>query len=190
MTDSPKNQHHAITDDILRLFAARGSLQYGKEAVSQLEHALQAAHFAEQAGASPALICAALVHDIGHLLHELPVDAPERGVDDRHEYLGAKWLRSRFGPDVVEPVMAHVAAKRYLCAADPDYRKQLSPPSVLSLALQGGDMSLDETQAFRGKPHFEASVALRRWDDAAKVPDLATPTLEHFATYLDRVLAN
>jgi len=169
---------------ILELFARSGDSQYGHEAVSQREHALQAAWFAERAGAPPALIAAALLHDVGHLLHDLAEDAPEQGIDDRHEELAAQWLAERFGPEVVEPVRLHVAAKRYLCTTDPEYDRLLSPPSRLSLRLQGGPMTPEETAAFESGPHGRAAIDLRRWDDAAKVPGLPTPGLEHFAPAL------
>jgi len=169
-----------MLDEIRKLFAQSGASRYGGEAVSQLEHALQAAMFAERAQADPALIAAALLHDVGHLLHDLPDDAPEQGINDVHEARGAKWLARHFGPDVVAPVRLHVTAKRYLCAADADYAAQLSEPSRVSLRLQGGPMTADEMADFRRHPHFEAAVRLRRWDEAAKVKDLATPNLEHF----------
>ena len=175
-----------VTQEILRLFREKGGSQYGGEAVTQQEHALQAALFAEREQADATLIAAALLHDVGHLLHSLPDDAPDQGVDDRHETLAARWLAKRFGPAVVEPVRLHVAAKRYLCVIDSDYLRQLSPPSTLSLKLQGGPMSDDEIRAFQSHPFCEASVRLRRWDDAAKVPELATPSLEHFAQYIDQ----
>lgn len=178
-----------IAADVLRLFETRGDSEYGGEAVTQREHALQAAMFAERSGASPSLIVAALLHDVGHLLHRLPDDAPEQGIDDRHETLGANWLKHRFGPAVVAPVLLHVAAKRYLCAHESAYYEELSPPSRLSLELQGGPMSAAESDEFSRHPQFEEAVALRRFDDAAKVPKLATPTLEHFANYIDRVIA-
>jgi [1-hydroxy-2-(trimethylamino)ethyl]phosphonate dioxygenase len=180
--------HPQVTLEVLRLFRDHGQSQYGGEAVSQQEHALQAAYFAERAGADAELIVAALLHDVGHLLHSLPDDAPERGIDDEHETLAARWLESRFAPPVVEPVRLHVAAKRFLCANDPDYQRRLSPPSRLSLQLQGGPMSPAETLGFQAHPYFAAAVSLRHWDDAAKVPKLATPPLEHYAAYIDRVL--
>jgi [1-hydroxy-2-(trimethylamino)ethyl]phosphonate dioxygenase len=177
---------HPVTQEILRLFRARGGSQYGGEAVTQLEHALQAAMFAEREAAEPALIAAALIHDVGHLLHELPSDAPDQGIDDRHETLAAGWLAQRFPPAVVAPAAMHVAAKRYLCAVDGDYLQQLSAPSIQSLALQGGPMSPEELWQFEARPYFEDAVRVRRWDDAAKVVGLTTPDLEHFAQYLDR----
>ncbi len=179
--------HCAITIKVIQLFQKRGGSQYGREAVSQQEHALQAAFFAETAGVSSSLIAAALLHDVGHLLHQLDDDAPERGIDDRHETLAAQWLERRFGPEVVEPVRLHVDAKRFLCATEKDYIAQLSPASIVSLRLQGGVMSDDEVRLFRSHPFCEAAVALRRWDDFAKQPQLVTPPIEHFATHLDRV---
>lgn len=177
----------AVVEEVLRLFRERGDSNYGKEAVTQSQHALQAALFAERDGTQPALVVAALLHDVGHLLHDLPEDAPDRGVDDRHEAHGARWLRERFGPDVVEPVALHVAAKRYLCAIDPDYAKQLSPPSMQSLRLQGGPMTPEDVRRFESRGGFRNAVRLRRWDDAAKVVGLATPALEHFLPAIDAV---
>lgn len=127
-----------VIETIRELFAQRGNSQYGHEAVSQLEHALQAAALAEADRASDALITASLLHDVGHLLHDLPDDAPDRGIDDRHEELAAVWLMDHFGEAVSEPARLHVAAKRYLCATSDGYRQHLSPPSQLSLQLQGG----------------------------------------------------
>lgn len=182
--------HHPVTREVLHVYRTQGSSRYGGENVSQLEHALQAAYFAENEGAPPALIAAALLHDVGHLLHDLPTDAPDHGIDDRHEALGAKWLASRFGRAVCEPVNLHVGAKRYLCATNPGYFSLLSAPSIQSLALQGGPMSATESRRFEQHPFYRDAVRLRRWDDAAKVEQLITPCLEHVAQYLDAAAAH
>lgn len=173
-----------VQQEIAELFRRRGASLYGGEGVTQLEHALQAALLAEQAGALPPQILAALLHDIGHLLHDLPDDAPDRGVDDVHEQLGYEWLIERFGPEVSEPVRLHVVAKRYLCAVDPGYQATLSPPSLLSLQLQGGPFTAEEVRQFERHPYFRESVELRRWDDLAKVEQLDTPAIDHFLAYL------
>jgi phosphonate degradation associated HDIG domain protein len=182
------DSRHSAIEEIITLFRQRGDSQYGGEAVTQLEHALQAATFAEREGAPPALIAAALIHDVGHLLHDLPDDAPDQGVDDHHETLAAAWLAQRFCPPVVAPVAMHVAAKRYLCAVDAKYLGQLSQPSMQSLTLQGGPMTPQEVKRFETRPCFQDAVRLRRWDDAAKVISMTTPDLEHFARYLDLAL--
>jgi len=175
----------ALTDQIFELFHSRGHDAYFGEDVSQLEHALQAAALAQQSNASPALIVAALLHDIGHMIHGLPEDIASEGVDGLHEAAGANWLAKYFSPEVTEPIRLHVDAKRYLCYADPSYRAQLSPSSIQSLALQGGPCSAGEARAFESTPFFADAVSLRRWDDAAKIPGLAVPSLDHYRTLLD-----
>jgi phosphonate degradation associated HDIG domain protein len=177
-----------VVDRILQLLAERGRGLYFGEAVTETEHALQAAHLAATSGAGNELIAAALLHDIGHLLHNLGEDVADRGIDGRHEEGGAAWLARYFGPAVVDPVRLHVAAKRYLCAADPEYHAALSPASRQSLELQGGPFSPDEARHFEQEPYWKAAVALRRWDDGAKVPGLAVPGLEHYRPCLEAVL--
>lgn len=150
-----------VMESIVNLFAQHGDSNYGKEAVTQREHALQAAHFARSFNAPESVVVAALLHDVGHLLHDLPEDAPDHGVDDMHETLAFQWLEPRFIEAVTQPACLHVQAKRYLAAAEPGYFAQLSAPSVQSLALQGGPMSADEVAEFERhpfskKPHFSA----------------------------------
>ena len=102
---------------------------------------------------------------------------------------GALWLKASFGPAVADPVRLHVAAKRYLCAVEPDYHAGLSPASRLSLGLQGGPFTPDEVRRFEREPWFRSAVAVRRWDDTAKVPGLAVPGLEHYRRHLEAVLS-
>ncbi|HEU5115703.1 MAG TPA: HD domain-containing protein [Isosphaeraceae bacterium] len=170
--------------NLIRLIETQGDAAYFGEAVSQKEHALQAAWLAEQEGAPDALIVAALLHDVGHLRHGQGEDVADRGEDAHHESAGADWLAGHFGPEVVEPVRLHVAAKRYLCSVDLAYRNGLSPASLQSLTLQGGAFSDDERREFECHPFARDAVRLRRWDDAAKVPGLDVPPLTH---YLPRV---
>lgn len=174
----------ATITELAALLEGKGERRYGLHDVNQLQHALQSALLAEEAGCDAALITAALLHDIGHMVHGLGDNPAEAGVDDRHEALGHAYLQSRFGPEVTEPVRLHVAAKRYLCATEVDYFSKLSPDSVLSLELQGGPMSAEEVAAFQNSPHSEAAVRLRRFDEQAKVKGLATPPVAHFLPYM------
>lgn len=179
---------NAIIQKIITLFNDQGDSEYGGEPVTQGEHALQAAHLALAEGAGSSLVIASLLHDIGHLLHALPDDAPEQGIDDLHEELGHRFLIKYFIPAVSEPVHLHVAAKRYLCAVESDYFALLSEPSVISLQLQGGPMSAQECQAFEADPFHQDAVQLRRYDDMAKVPHLEVQPIEFYASLLQENL--
>ena len=116
--------------DICILFARKGGRAYDGEPVTQLEHALQAATRAEQSGASAAIVTAALLHDLGHLLNDQGETPTLRGVDDVHQYAALPFLRGLFGDDVLSPIKLHVDAKRYLCATRSEYYDALSVDKV------------------------------------------------------------
>lgn len=162
------------------LLATRGDGAYGLAGVTQLEHALQSAALAKSRGLGPALIVAALLHDIGHFLPAGDVSLAEQGVDDRHEMAGPAMLARLFDADVLEPIRLHVPAKRWLCAVETDYFGRLAPDSVRSLTLQGGPMSAEEAAEFSLNPYADASAELRRIDDDAKIPGLRVPPLEAY----------
>jgi phosphonate degradation associated HDIG domain protein len=166
--------------DIELLFSRFGASQYSGEPVTQLEHALQTAHLAEQSGADDPLVTACLLHDLGHLLNQQGDTPSLRGIDDTHQYFALPFLRGRFSDAVLAPVKLHVDAKRYLCQVNPGYFDRLSADSKRSLALQGGVFSADQAAAFMGQSGARDAVMLRQWDDLAKQADLATPSLAHF----------
>lgn len=176
-----------LRQELLDIFVGRATRRYGLSAINQLQHALQAAALAEADGAPPATVLASLLHDVGHMVHQLGEDPAARGIDDRHEELGAKWLAERFGPDVCEPVRLHVAAKRFLCTTESDYFAKLSPDSVRSLELQGGTMSADEVDAFRANPLYAEAVRLRRYDEGAKDPRAQTPDFDYYLRHVAAV---
>jgi phosphonate degradation associated HDIG domain protein len=166
--------------DIEALFAQRGGEQYTGEPVTQLEHALQTALQAEAEGADGALVTAALLHDLGHLLHDLGATPTLQGVDDVHQFRAIPFLRGLFDDAVLAPIQLHVDAKRYLCADRAGYYEALSDDSKRSLALQGGIFSDAQARAFIERPGAQQAVRLRVWDDLAKTAGLATPPLAHF----------
>ena len=177
-----------VVDEIFRVFREYGSGAYLGEPVSMTEHMLQSAYAAEQDGAPPRLVAAALLHDYGHFIHEHDEDAAEHGIDTRHEDVAHAFLSEHFGPEIAEPIRLHVAAKRYLCATDPSYLGELSPASIQSLELQGGPYSAAEVAAFEASPHAADAVRLRRYDDAGKVAGLETPDLEHYRPVLEAAI--
>jgi phosphonate degradation associated HDIG domain protein len=187
---SVKDGYVPLTDRIRPIFAlyrGQGHRQYG-ETVTELQHALQTATFARQHHEPDPVVAAALLHDLGHLLHHSGEAIAEQGVDMRHEVLGSDRLATLFGPAIVEPIRLHVEAKRYLCWADPAYFEGLSPASRLSLQLQGGPMDAAEAAQFQRQPHHSVAIRLRRYDDMGKVPAMATPPLEDFEALLASLL--
>ncbi len=173
--------------DICLLFARKGGRAYDGEPVTQLEHALQSAKRAADEGASDALVAAALLHDLGHLLNDQGETPTLRGVDDLHQYAALPFLRPLFGEDVLAPIRLHVDAKRYLCATRAGYQDALSIDSRRSLVLQGGAFSAADAAAFIAQPHAADAVRVRLWDDLAKVAGAATPPLAHFVVTLEAV---
>ena len=168
--------HECFADALLQWMQEAGGTNYDPS-VTQFEHALQSAALAAAVpGASKALIAAAFLHDVGHLL------AGEHAGEDsflmqdvRHELIGASWLSRVFGPDVTEPVRLHVDAKRYLCTTDAGYHERLSASSKRSFEMQGGGMCAAELARFHAQPHAEAALLLRQIDDTAKVKACVTP---------------
>lgn len=179
-----------VVDFIGDIIERRGAESYLGEAVTMSEHMLQGAQLAEQAGADEEIIAAALLHDIGHYTNEFPEDAQERGIDNHHDEAGARVLERFFPAIVTDCVRHHVAAKRYLCATDPDYFGKLSEASVLTLGLQGGPMSKAEVAEFSANPNLDAIIQVRYWDDEGKVAGHNTPPFSHYAPMLQRVVDN
>ena len=177
-------------NDISTLLNTQGSKQYGGEAVSQLEHALQCAYLAERAQESEDTITAALLHDIGHMLRSesgAPIIEHDENTDDLHQYVALPFIRNLFSDAVLEPIKLHVDAKRYLCAVDKTYWATLSDASKKSLDLQGGIYTDDQALAFETSPFGQQAVRLRRYDDLAKIPGAETPSIEHYIAIMQRV---
>jgi phosphonate degradation associated HDIG domain protein len=177
-------------NDIRRLLEQRGSQQYGLEAVSQREHALQCAQLAEAAGEADELVIACLLHDLGHLLATEKAGTMDSDMsqDDLHQYTVLPFLRGILPDAVLEPIRLHVDAKRYLCQAEGGYYASLSTASVHSLAQQGGAYTAVESRAFLLQPFAEDAVRLRRYDDLAKDTAREVPPLDHYLPRLEQLM--
>jgi phosphonate degradation associated HDIG domain protein len=179
-----------LTDDpvsrLLALFRDVGHLDYIGEPVSQLEHAAQAADCALAEGHEDAVVCAAFLHDVGHLC---AANAERMGAwgTAGHETLGARFLRELgFGERVARLVAGHVAAKRYLTFKQPEYYRRLSQASKATLRYQGGPMTAAEARDFEADPLFSLILELRTWDEAAKLPGQPVVALARFEVILRR----
>jgi phosphonate degradation associated HDIG domain protein len=175
----------ANVDDVIALYARWGHQTYD-DRVSQLDHGLQCAALAREAGADDALIAASLLHDLGHLLELENADGQmgDLTTDRRHEATAVRALAGLFPAAVTAPIALHVDAKRYLCAVDPRYTSLLSAGSVRSLATQGGPMGDSEARRFEALPAHRAACDLRRWDDLGKVEHLTVAPLDDYVDLL------
>jgi phosphonate degradation associated HDIG domain protein len=164
-------------------YRERGHRDYG-ESVTELQHALQCAAFARAAGEPPVVVAACLLHDFGHLCHDLGEQIADEGVDAHHENIGANALGTLFVNEITSAARLHVAAKRYLCWKDRAYYEVLSEASRKSLHLQGGPMTDDEARAFEREPFHDIAVRVRRYDEMGKIAGMSTPELESFRPLL------
>lgn len=176
-----------VIDRIFDYFDRCGSEYYGEDA-TQLQHALQVADLAREHGCTEPMVAAALLHDVGRFMEDVDNDAELDGIDTRHEICGAALLNIYFGTAISEPVRLHVAAKRYLCAVEPEYLASLSRASILSLGVQGGPMSADEVRLFEAEPYYDDAVTLRRFDDLGKRPESEVPDLSSYRPLLESLL--
>ncbi|GAS91620.1 hypothetical protein [Mycolicibacterium brisbanense] len=151
---------------------------WDEEAVDELDHALQSAARAVDDGADDELVLAAALHDLAHS----PLFAQHEGVE-QHDRFARDWLTPRFGERVGWLAGAHVAAKRYLAATDPNYA--LSDVSALSLQHQGG-ASVDAT--YVAHPWWPDALRLRHYDDAAKDPQARGATVDDVLAVAERIV--
>jgi phosphonate degradation associated HDIG domain protein len=183
-TNAPDGQAASV-DEVLGLYRSYANDRYDED-ITQLDHALQTAALARSEGADDALVAAALLHDVGHLLDLAQHGQRSTSTEDLgHEGRGARYLAALFPPSVTGPIALHVRAKRYRCAVDPAYHDGLSAGSTASLVLQGGPMSAEEADAFRANPASVAAVDLRRWDDGGKVDGIEVPVLDDYRPLLE-----
>ena len=179
-----------IVDFIGSIFERRGGEEYLGEPVTMGQHMLQGATLAEQNEEPDEIVVGALLHDIGHFTSEFGTFSMDDTEDRYHENAGAALLENFFPSVITDCCRYHVAAKRYLCATDPKYFNKLSDASVHSLNLQGGPMSEAEIINFKMNPNLKQILTVRLYDDAAKVPKMATPSFRHFAPLVHKMLNN
>ncbi|ORX35289.1 alkaline-phosphatase-like protein [Kockovaella imperatae] len=178
-------------DTLWSYLEAQGLGDYLGEAISQLEHSLQCAHRAVENGADDETVLGALLHDVGRFIPRSDYDkmpamiAPNGTFVGRgsHEVLGENYLRAiGFSDKVCYLVGAHVWAKRYLTATVPGYYDDLSPSSKTTLKYQGGPFTPAQVAEASKDQYLQEKLAVRRWDDEAKVAGLVVPGLDAYKT--------
>lgn len=165
MTEAAARQKVQALFSYLR---AQGDADYIGEAISQLQHSLQAADLAAAAVGpdEEETILAALLHDVGRFIPDsddrprmISPDGTYVGTED-HEIVGEKYLRDLgFSDKVCSIVGAHVWAKRYLCATEPGYWEALSKSSKETLKFQVCMIPEIEVQLMRSEAVFRLTSA-------------------------------
>jgi predicted HD phosphohydrolase len=173
-----------VFQEIEEIFNGQYSREYLGENVTLVEHALQCADLAMESNAKGELVCAALLHDIGHFLIDESVEAYLTGVDAHHDEIGAKWVEDRFTQMVVEPIRLHVDAKRYLVSSDSTYKSLLSEASLKTFEMQGGYMSEFEKEMFLSNPFSQDAIQIRLWDDKGKTRGKSHSDLRAFESLI------
>ena len=100
-----------------------------------------------------------------------------------------KFLNKYIKPNIVEPIKLHVQAKRYLCRNN-SYFNLLSKASKISLKLQGGIMSDEETKKFTSLKFHKEAIMLRKYDDDGKVPNLKIKKIDYYRDLINSQLIN
>ena len=171
-----------IIDEITSNFLSNTSLYIG-EKITMSEHMIQTAMIAEEKNSSSNLICSSLLHDYGHFILENPDNLVKQSKDGKHEDIGYEFLKKYFSKDVLGPIKYHVKAKRYL-AREEKYYNLLSKASKVSLKIQGGAMSNEESKKFEISEFFENSIKLRKFDEMAKKSGLKIKSINEYKNLL------
>jgi predicted HD phosphohydrolase len=172
-----------IVDQIIFNFSNNKSLYIGED-LTIAEHMIQTAMLAEKKQCSDDLICSSLLHDYGHFVIEDPKQLVTDKIDGRHEIIGANYLKKFFHNEIIEPILLHVEAKKYL-SRDKKYFDSLSEASKISLKLQGGAMSDLEVKKFEKNKNYENAIKLRRFDEGAKQKNIKIKKIEDYKNLLN-----
>ena len=171
-----------IIEKIISSYLNNKSLYIG-EKVTMSEHMIQTAMIAEEKNSSTDLICSSLLHDYGHFILENPDDLVKKNEDGKHEDIGYEFLKKYFSKEVLGPIKYHVKAKRYL-SRERKYYTFLSQASKISLKMQGGVMSDEESKKFETNEFFESSIKLRKFDEMAKKSGLKIKSINEYKNLL------
>ena len=171
-----------IIDQIVFDFSNNKSLYIG-EGLTISEHMIQTAMLAEKNKSSDDLICSSLLHDYGHFVIEKPNQLVSDKIDGRHEVVRAKYLRNFFHNKIIQPILLHVEAKKYL-SRNKKYFDNLSNASKTSLKLQGGPMSYLDAKKFEQNKNYENAIKLRRFDEGAKQKNIKINKIEDYKELL------
>ncbi len=171
-----------ILEEIIFNFSNNKFLYIG-EGLTMSEHMIQTAMLAEKNKCSGDLICSSLLHDYGHFVLEDPNQLVSDHIDGNHETIGANYLKEYFSNEIIEPILFHVDAKKYL-ARNKKYFDDLSEASKISLKLQGGIMSDNEAKKFEKNKNYKNAIKLRSFDEDAKKQNIKIKNIKDYKELL------
>jgi predicted HD phosphohydrolase len=171
-----------IVEEIIFNFSNNKFLYIG-EGLTMSEHMIQTAMLAEKNKCSGDLICSSLLHDYGHFVLEDPNQLVSDHIDGNHETIGANYLKEYFSNEIIEPILFHVDAKKYL-ARNKKYFDDLSEASKISLKLQGGIMSDNEAKKFEKNKNYKNAIKLRSFDEGAKKQNIKIKNIKDYKELL------
>ena len=172
-----------IVDQIIFNFSNNRSLYIGED-LTISEHMIQTAMLAEKNKCSDDLVCSSLLHDYGHFVIKDPNQLVTDKIDGKHEIVGANYLKKFFHNNIVEPILLHVEAKKYL-SRNKKYFDNLSEASKISLKLQGGAMSDLDAKKFEQNKNYKNAIKLRRFDEGAKQKNIKIKKIEDYKNLLN-----
>ena len=150
---------------------------------------IQTAMLAEKENSSKSLVCACLLHDIGHFIIEDPDFLVSKFIDGKHEEIAFNFLNNYFKEEVTEPIKLHVQAKRFLCMNN-YYYNGLSEASKTSLKLQGGKMNEKEAEKFTLLKYYQDAIKLRKYDDKGKKTNIKIKNIFEYKKLVTEQLLN
>ena len=171
-----------IVEEIIFNFSNNKSLYIG-EGLTISEHMIQTAMLAEKNKCSSDLICSSLLHDYGHFVVKDPNQLVTNQIDGNHEIIGANYLKTFFSNKIIQPILLHVDAKKYL-AREKKYFNSLSEASKVSLKLQGGIMDDKEAKKFEQNKNYKNAIKLRRFDEGAKKQNVKIKNIKDYKELL------
>ena len=172
----------SIVDQIIFNFSNNKSLYIGEQ-ITMSEHMIQTAMLAEKNNCSTDLICSCLLHDYGHFVIKDADKLVKNEINGNHETIGANYLKKFFSNEIIEPILLHVKAKKYL-ARNKKYFNNLSEASKVSLNLQGGIMNDNEAKKFEQNKKYKNAIKLRRFDENAKKKNIKIKKISDYEELL------
>ncbi len=191
LTETQRSTYQHIVDS----FDSAAFIQYGETAVTELEHALQCAELADNAGADDELVFACMLHDVARFavpqdqvsdtLQNLEPSKDAKG----HGEKAAELMRGLLPERSLFCIQHHAEAKQYLCQTNEKYRQKLSAASIKTLAIQSDSTSQERLNTLAKHEWWEDAIRLRVWDDAGKVKGKETRPLTFWLERLEQFLA-